>query len=405
MKMIKKILRVTSIIIAIFVFILIWMHIDVTLGRKMEAGKNMPTEYAPHYSDFQLYVEGKSLYKQLFTDIREAKQSIYTYFFILSDDKSSHTFLNLLKEKAKEGVNVYLSVDRINDLSFERKMKNELRESGVHFTYSRKPELPFGFYSLHHRNHRRITTMDGEIGYTGGFNIGDEYLGKDKRFGYWRDYHVRIRGEGAKDLEEQFALDWKRDTKEDIKRSTNKASKGNTLHTMTSYNGHHVAEKYIELIKQAKHSIVITTPYFIAKNKELMNALIAAQKRGVTVKILWSYKPDIPLIKEAAYPYIRQAVKNGITVYGYKKGMFHGKLMLIDNELTVIGTTNITARSFYINDEMNLYIHGGPIIAQVNEALTQDIGDSKEMIETFFDNLSFWERCKEKVVGWVDFYL
>lgn len=403
--MIKKILRVASIITGIFVFVLICMHIDVTLGRKMEAGKNMPTEYASHYSDFQLYVEGKSFYKQLFTDIREAKQFIYTYFYILSDDKSSHTFLNLLKEKAKEGVNVYLSVDRINDLSFERKMKNELRESGVHFTYSRKPELPFGFYSLHHRNHRRITTIDGEIGYTGGFNMGDEYLGKDKRFGYWRDYHVRIRGEGAKDLEEQFALDWKRDTKEDIKRSTNKASKGNTLHTMASYNGHHVAEKYIELIKQAKHSIVITTPYFIAKNKELMNALFGAQKRGVTVKILWSYKPDIPLIKEAAYPYIRQAVKHGITVYGYKKGMFHGKLMLIDNELTVIGTTNITARSFYINDEMNLYIHGGPIVAQVNEALTQDFHDSKEMTETFFDNLSLWERCKEKVVGWVDFYL
>ncbi|TKH19318.1 cardiolipin synthase [Bacillus wiedmannii] len=403
--MIKKILRVTSIVITIFVFVLIWMHIDVTLGRKMEVGKNMPTEYAPHYSDFQLYVEGKSFYKQLFTDIREAKQSIYTYFFILSDDKSSHTFFNLLKEKAKEGVNVYLSVDRINDLSFERKMINELRESGVHFTYSRKPELPFGFYSLHHRNHRRITTIDGEIGYTGGFNIGDEYLGKDKHFGYWRDYHVRLKGEGAKDLEEQFALDWKRDTKENIKRSTNKASKGNTLHTMASYNGHHVAETYIELIKQAKHSIVITTPYFIAKNKEFMNALIEAQKRGVTVKILWSYKPDIPLIKEAAYPYIRQAVNNGIKVYGYKKGMFHGKLMLIDNELTVIGTTNMTARSFYINDEMNFYIHGGTIVSEVNEALTEDFRDSKEMTKEFFEKLSFWERCKEKLAGLVDFYL
>ncbi|WP_142936416.1 cardiolipin synthase [Bacillus wiedmannii] len=403
--MIKKILRVTSIIIAIVVFILIWMHIDVTLGRKMEAGKNMPTEYAPHYSDFQLFVEGKSFYKQLFTDIREAKQSIYTYFFILSDDKSSHTFLNLLKEKAKEGVNVYLSVDRINDLSFESKMISELRESGVHFTYSRKPELPFGFYSLHHRNHRRITTIDGEIGYTGGFNIGDEYLGKDKHFGYWRDYHVRIRGEGAKDLEEQFASDWKRDTKGNIKRSTNKASKGNTLHTMTSYNGHYVAEKYIELIKQAKHSIVITTPYFIAKNKEFMNALIEAQKRGVTVKILWSYKPDIPLIKEAAYPYIRQAVNNGIKVYGYKKGMFHGKLMIIDNELTVIGTTNMTARSFYMNDEMNLYIHGGTIVSEVNEALTKDFRDSKEMTKQFFEKLSFWERCKEKLGRLFDFYL
>ncbi|KFN02975.1 cardiolipin synthase [Bacillus clarus] len=403
--MIKKILRVTSIIIGILVFSLIWMHIDVTLGRKMEAGKNEPTEYAPHYSDFQLYVEGKSFYKQLFADVREAKQTVYTYFYILSDDKSSHTFLNLLKEKAKEGVTVYLSVDLINDLSFERKMKNELQESGVHFTYSRKPELPFGFYSLHHRNHRRITTIDGKIGYTGGFNIGDEYLGKDKRFGYWRDYHVRLQGEGAIDLEEQFALDWKRDTKEEIKRIVQQPVKGNTLHTMVSYNGHHVVQKYIELIKQAKHSIVIATPYFIAKNKELMNVLLQAQKRGVTVKILWSYKPDIPLIKEAAYPYIRQMVKNRITVYGYKKGMFHGKLMLVDNEITVIGTANFTSRSFYINDEMNLYIHGGPIISQVNEALVQDFHDSKEMTSDFFEKLSFFERCKEKVAGLVDFYL
>lgn len=80
----------------------------------------------------------------------------------------------------------------------------------------------------------------------------------------------------------------------------------------------------MKLINEARHSVVITTPYFIAKNKELMNALITAQKRGVTVKILWSYKPDIPLIKEAAYPYIRQAVNNGIKVYGYKKGCFMG---------------------------------------------------------------------------------
>ena len=139
-----------------FRFVLIWMHIDVTLGRKMEVGKNMPTEYAPHYSDFQLYVEGKSFYKQLFTDIREAKQSIYTYFSFCRMIKVA-ILLNLLKEGERR-VNVYLSVDLLNDLSFERKVK-KLQESGVHFTYSRKQELPFGFYSLHHRNHRLLRRL------------------------------------------------------------------------------------------------------------------------------------------------------------------------------------------------------------------------------------------------------
>jgi cardiolipin synthase len=145
-KMVKKIFRIISIIIAILAFLIIWMHIDVTLGRKIEAKKNQSKEYELHYSDFQLYAEGKDLYEQLFSDIKEAKYSIFTYFYIISDDKSSHTFLKLLKEKAEEGVQVYLSVDWINDLSFERKMKNELQASGVHFTYSRKPEFTIFFY-------------------------------------------------------------------------------------------------------------------------------------------------------------------------------------------------------------------------------------------------------------------
>lgn len=403
--MVKKILRIISIIIAILVFLLVSMHVDVTLGRKIEAKKNQTKEYEPHYSDFQLYVDGQSLYQQLFSDIKEAKHSIFSYFFILSDDKSSHTFVQLLKEKAKEGVQVYLSVDRINDLSFKRKMKNELQASGVHFTYSRKPELPFFFYSLHHRNHRRITTIDGKIGYSGGFNIGDEYLGKDKKFGYWRDYHIRITGDGVKDLEEQFALDWKRDTSEAIISTYKQSVPGKTLYTLSSYNGHDVIQKYIELIKQAKQSIMIATPYFIPADEKLMNALIEARQRGVSVKILWSFKPDVPFIKEAAYPYIRQAVENGISVYGYKKGMFHGKAMVFDNETIVIGTANFTSRSFHINDEMNFYIKGGPLLQQVNQALAQDIQDSKEMTLSFLNNLSFLEKCKEKIVGMFNYYL
>ncbi|HGE5780786.1 phospholipase D-like domain-containing protein [Bacillus sp. FSL K6-0042] len=403
--MAKKILRIISIIISIVILLVVWMHIDVTLGRKVEADKNQRKEYVPHYSDFQLYVEGKPLYSQLFSDIKEAKRSIFTYFYIISNDKSSHTFLNLLKEKAEEGVQVYLSVDWINDLSFERKYKNELQASGVHFTYSRKPEFPFFFYSLHHRNHRRITTIDGKIGYSGGFNIGNEYLGKDKRFGYWRDYHIRLQGEGITDLEEQFVLDWKRDTSEEIVRTAEPVIKGKTLHTMSSYNGHKVVTKYMELIQQAKRSIVIATPYFIPRDKELMNALIQARKRGVSVKILWSYKPDVPLIKEAAYPYIRQSIENGIAVYGYKKGMFHGKVMVFDDEITVIGTTNFTSRSFHINDEMDFYVYGGPMIQQVNHALTQDFQDSKEITSSFFDRLSFLEKCKEKIAWVFNYYL
>lgn len=380
------------------------MHADVTFGRKIEAKYNKPKEYAPHYSDFQLYDDGKALYKQLFADLKGAKQSIYTYFFIISDDKSSHTFLNLLKARAREGVEVYVSIDWINDTSFEKKAEKEVRESGVHFTYSRKPELPFFFYSVHHRNHRRITTIDGKIGYTGGFNIGNEYIGEGP-FGYWRDYHVRVQGEGVRDLEEQFVLDWKRDTTETIQRNVQHTGKGNTLHTMVSYNGHHVSKKYIQLIQEAKQSIIIATPYFIPYDNDVMDALIEARKRGASVKVLWSLKPDIPLIKEAAYPYIRKLLQHGIDVYGYKKGMFHGKAMLVDRETTVLGTMNFTPRSFYINDEMNFYINGGTIAREVEAVMKKDMQDSKKMTPSFFKKLSFWERCKEKIAAVFHYYL
>lgn len=401
----KKLLRALAIIISIVVFLVIWMHIDVKVGRKVEAKYNQPKEYPLHYSDFQLYVEGKPLYKQLFADIKGAKQSIYTYFFIVSDDKSSRTFLNLLKEKAEEGVQVYASIDWMNDLSFQKKQEKDLLKSGVHFTYSRKPELPFVFYSLHHRNHRRITTIDGKIGYSGGFNIGDEYLGKNKNLGYWRDYHVRVQGEGVRDLEEQFAVDWERDTSDKITQKIQHNPKGNTLHTLHSYNGHHVTENYINLIKKAKRSIIIATPYFIPYVEGVMEELIAAQKRGVAVKIIWSYKPDALFVKEAAYPFIRKALQNGMEVYGYEKGVFHGKAMLVDNKTTVIGTTNFTSRSFHLNDEMNFYIDGGSIAKELKAALKEDMQDSKKMELSFFKELSFWERCKEKIVSVFYFYI
>lgn len=403
-KMMKKAIRIFLITTSIVVLFLFWMHGDVTLGRKVEAKYNQPKQYAPHYSDFQLYDDGKELYKQLFSDLKGAKQSIYTYFFIISDDKSSYAFLNILKERARAGVKVYVSVDWINDTSFKKKAEKELKESGAHFTYSRKPELPFFFYSVHHRNHRRITTVDDKVGYTGGFNIGNEYLGKGP-FGYWRDYHVRVQGEGVHDLEEQFTLDWKRDTGETIKRNIQPVEKGNTLHTMVSYNGHHVTKKYIQLIKGAKQSIVIATPYFTPYDHGVMDALIAARKRGLSVKVIWSLKPDIPLIKEAAYPYIRKSLKHGIDVYGYKKGMFHGKAVLIDKKTTVIGTMNFTSRSFHLNDEMDFYITGGDIAKELETTMMKDIQDSKKMTASYFEKLSFWGRCKEKVASLFHYYL
>lgn len=157
-----------------------------------------------------MYTDGKQLNNQLFSDIKKAKHYVHISFFSIADDKVSHQFLDLLRQKSQEGVEVYYAVDRLGGILLKKKERELLVKKGVHFTYYNKPAFPYLSASLDHRNHRRISVIDGRIGYIGGFNIGKKYLGEKAKLGHWRDYHLQIRGEGVQDLEQQFVLDWKK---------------------------------------------------------------------------------------------------------------------------------------------------------------------------------------------------
>lgn len=184
-------------IILCLIGVFIWMNIDV------EMGKEMASEYElgqVRLGEFQLYTNGEELYRKLFDDINDAEKYIYIHFYIVGKDEISQEFLQLLEKKASSGVEVKLSVDRVGGYKLKKKVISRLKENGVKFTFSKKPKLKNMFYSLHQRNHRRIVTIDGKVSYVGGFNIGKEYLGQNPKFGPWRDYHVRIHGEGAADM-------------------------------------------------------------------------------------------------------------------------------------------------------------------------------------------------------------
>lgn len=393
----KKYISILLCIIGIF----IWMNIDLEMGKKMASGLEITKIRT---GNFKLYTNGKDFYQNLFEDINRSEKYVYIHFYIVGKDEVSQEFLRLLEKKALSGVDVKLSVDRIGGHKIKKKVIQQLKEKGVKFTFSKKPKLKNLFYSLHQRNHRRITVIDGKVSYIGGFNIGEEYLGKDPKFGRWRDYQLRIEGDGAVDMERKFADDWHADTGEKLSLYKGDSIQGSAKYQYMFSDGKGLWKEYSGLLKQANKSIVIATPYFVP-GKEMISVLQEALQRGVAVKILVPFKSDALLLKQAAYPHLKKMLDGGAEIYQYRDGFFHGKVTIIDDISADVGTANFDMRSFYINTESNCFIYDKAVVAEVWGKLQKDFHDSKRLTDKDFDKISSWDWFLAKVANVLAFYL
>ncbi|MED0964407.1 MULTISPECIES: cardiolipin synthase [Bacillus] len=389
------------IVILCFIGVFAWMNIDVEMGKKMASGYELEKIRS---GDFQLYTNGDELYRNLFDDINRAEKYIYIHFYIVGKDETSQEFLRLLEKKASSGVDVKLSVDRIGGYKLKKKIISQLKEKGVRFTFSKTPKFKNLFFSLHQRNHRRIVTIDGKVSYIGGFNIGKEYLGQDPKFGPWRDYHVRIEGDGAADMERKFAEDWQEDTGEKFPIHHGLPIQGNVKYQYVFSNGKGLWQEYGPLLKKAKHSLIIATPYFVP-SKEMMQGLKDALNRGVRVKILVPFKSDAVMLKQAAYPHLKEMLMAGAEIYQYRNGFFHGKVTIIDDEIVDVGTANFDNRSFYLNTESNCFIYDKKVVAEVWSRLEEDFHKSKRYSEADFEKISSWDWFLARIANVIAAYL
>lgn len=389
------------IIILCLIGVFIWMNIDVEMGKKMVSGYELEKI---RLGDVQLYTNGDELYRNLFDDINRAEKYIYIHFYIVGKDEVSREFLRLLEKKASSGVDVKLSVDRIGGYKLKKKIISQLKEKSVKFTFSKKPKFKNLFFSLHQRNHRRIVTIDGKVSYIGGFNIGKEYLGQDPKFGPWRDYHVRIEGDGAADMERKFAEDWQEDTGEKFPIHHGLPVQGNVKYQYIFSNGKGLWQEYGGLLKKAKHSLIIATPYFVP-SKEMMQGLKDVLNRGVRVKILVPFKSDAVMLKQAAYPHLKEMLMAGAEIYQYRNGFFHGKVTIIDDEIVDVGTANFDNRSFYLNTESNCFIYDKKVVAEVWSRLEKDFHKSKRFSEADFEKISSWDWFLARIANVIASYL
>ncbi|WP_438823129.1 cardiolipin synthase [Peribacillus butanolivorans] len=394
-------MKIITTLASIFILIFTWCWVDFKLGHKRNMKQVTNIKYPPRKSDMTVFTSGKILFDDFMKEIKLAQDSIHILFYIVKNDKFSKEFLKLLQTKAEAGVEVRLLVDRIGSKNISRESIQELKKSGVHFSFSFKPKLPFLFYSIQKRNHRKITVIDGRIGYLGGFNIGKEYINQGEKLNPWRDYHVKITGEGVKDLQEVFLSDWVHDTNEDYRGTPAyfpTLVPGTQAHQVIVTNGSHLEQTLTHLIQQAEKKIIIGTPYFIP-SQTLFQELRSALARKVSVTVIVPEMSDHALVKEASFPYFRVLLKEGAAILQFQRGFYHSKVILIDDIICDVGTANFDKRSLFLNSEINCLIFDRTFIEDVKKELAVDIAESKPLSRDSLSSINVVRTAKESLAS------
>ena len=253
------------------------------------------------------------------------------------------------------------------------------------------------------RNHRKIVVVDGKCAFTGGLNIGDEYLGKNKYFGFWRDTHMRIEGPAAKDLQRVFVEDWDFATGELVhgnqyfpKMAVAENSPVQIIRSGPDQELKSIREIYFAGILRAQKRLWIASPYFVP-DSGVRDALILAGHSGIDVRLLGLSHPDKWLPFLAGRYYWTDMLEAGVKVYQYTKGMMHSKLMLIDGQWASVGTANLDNRSLYLNFEVNCLLYDPTGVAELEAAFLHDLETATALDLTTYLQRPFSTRLLENV--------
>ena len=330
-----------------------------------------------------LLINGKETFDAIFAAIREAKQIVLVQFFIIHDDKIGRALQALLLEKARQGVQVYVLYDSVGSHSLPRHYSTALREGGVQIKAFATRSGLFNRFQVNFRNHRKIVVVDGIKGFIGGHNVGDEYLGGNPELSPWRDTHVAISGPVIACLQESFAEDWFWASRELPPLILPETYEDDGVLCQLLASGPADAQEtcslfFVEAIHAANERVWITTPYFIP-DEAVFAALRLAVLRGVDVRILLPSRPDHKIVYAASSLFAFQAVRAGVRMFRYGPGFLHQKVVLVDHEISAIGSANMDNRSFRLNFEVMLLTVDSEFATQVETMLEADFAVSREL--------------------------
>lgn len=348
-----------------------------------------------------VYDHGATAYAAMQEAIDAAEHHIHLQSFIFQPDASGHAFLEQLTRKARAGVEVRLLYDAMGSYRLHRRLLRPLIAAGGQATAFLPLNPLRRRLQINMRNHRKILVVDGQVAFTGGLNVGDEYLGQDPRFGPWRDTHVRLEGPAVAGLQYVFAEDWNFAAEEPLRGAAYfpEPRAAGTCGAQIVYSGpdqeqNAIREVYFAAILQARRRLWIASPYFVP-DAGLLDALRLAAYLGVDVRLLCQYHPDKWIPFFAARYYFADVLRAGVRIYQYAQGMMHSKVLLVDGEWASVGTANLDNRSLHLNFEVNCLVYDPHVTAELERAFESDLRASIRLRHKVFSRRPFAGRLVE----------
>lgn len=356
-------------------------------------------------NDIRIYTDGREKFRALVKEMEDAKRYIHIQYYIIRNDELWREMEKVLVRKVRQGVEVRVLSDSLGCRSMHASDRRRCEAAGIQVAKFSPVWLRKLKFRMNFRNHRKIVVIDGRVGFVGGFNIGKEYIGLDKKFGYWRDTHLCIEGSAVTTLALRFVKDWNYAAKENL-------FEREYLFQVPEYvrDGHEpvqiissgpdtgrteIRDNYLSLIHKARHHIYIQTPYFIP-DESIREALYIAAKSGIDVRIMIPCKPDHPLVYWATYSYIGEMILAGARCYAYNNGFLHAKGITVDGLVSCCGTANMDIRSFRLNFEVNAIIYSAETTRKLEKAFEEDVRKSTLITRKVYQERSRDLKIKEK---------
>lgn len=352
----------------------------VSLEAKYPVYKNTTAEY------FKI---GEELFESLLVDLKKAEHFIFVEYFIIEEGHMWNSVLEILEQKAKEGLDVRLIYDDMGCVSllpfgYDRKME----EKGIR-CLAFNPFVPFWSLAMNNRDHRKIVVIDGHTAYSGGINMADEYINEKIRFGHWKDTGMCIRGEAVWNFTMMFLQMWNAFcyTEEDYEPFRTHVYHEDAFPTDgyvqpygdspldSEITGENV---YLNILNQAKDYVYIFTPYLVVDH-EMNTALCLAAKRGVDVRIVMPGIPDKKLVFQLGRSYYTPLIQAGVRIYEYTPGFMHAKMYVCDDEIATVGTINMDFRSLYLHFECGIYLYKNSSIYAMKKDMLDTIEKSRRI--------------------------
>lgn len=354
----------------------------------------------------EIYTDGKEKFRDLEKDLKKAQETIHIEYYSFYNDDLGNRILNALVKRAQAGVKVRLIYDPWGSRGADKKWFRDLLAAGgevAPFVTSKNVLLKT---RLNYHLHRKIVVIDGKISWTGGFNIADQYVGENPKFGYWRDSHARFIGPVSFTLQEIFIRDWNASCKkEQILHYQDQLFQLPDMRQRGSYSIQVVSDgpeskedilkgAIIRMINDAEKRVWIQTPYLIPDDSMITTLLIAARS-DIDVRIMVPCMPDHPFIYRATQYYANFLTRLGVKVYIYNNGFLHSKTCLVDDNLASIGSMNQDIRSYSLNFEVQTFIYSQKLNHDFEEIFLEDLKHCTLLTEEIIAKQSRWLRFKQ----------